>query len=103
MARALLKDTCEIAGWIIAGDQDANLDWIEQACKARRKMLWRLGAKVRLVGTSDPSLNGKVGTIIKVNAKTVTVGLGDPEITQWGTYWPEGEYNVPPQMLQPVE
>jgi hypothetical protein len=101
MAR-LLKDTCKIAAEIIDGQHDSDLDFIAQACKARLKMRFRKGATVRLVGTKNAGIDGQIGTIIRVNQKSVAVGVGTPTTDEWGTSWSLGEYNVPPSMLEAV-
>lgn len=93
----LIKDTCETAARIMAGDLDGDLDWILQAVAARKKNLFRKGARVRLEGTKNPSYEGREGVIVKVNAKTITVGIGDFD-RQWGVY--ESELNAPPSMVK---
>jgi hypothetical protein len=96
----LLKDTCPTAAAILNGEMDADLDYIAQAIKARVKTQFRRGQKVTLTGTKNPSLEGKAATIIKVNVKTVTVGVGEP-MEDWGmTIYSEGEFNVPTRMLK---
>jgi hypothetical protein len=97
MGKKLLKDTCVIAAQIIEGEFDADLGYIEQACKARKKNLFRRGTKVKLVGTRSVELDGQVGTVLKVNATRISVGLG--ELLEYGY---EQEYNVPPNMLEIV-
>lgn len=82
---------------IMQGKHDDQLDAISQACKSRLKDRFRRGAKVRLQGTRNVDLDGQEATIVKVNAKTVTVGLGDKD--EFGY---EREYNVPPHMLVAV-
>lgn len=98
MARRLLKDTCETARAIMAGELDSDLGWIAQACKARLKRMYVKGAQVRLVGTKNPEFEGKVGTIMKLNTKTVSVGVGEKD--DYGFY--AHELNVPTHMLAPV-
>lgn len=95
----LIKDTCETARAIMAGELDADLDYIMQACSARTKGMWRKGMTVRLTGTKNPTLDGKEGVILKVNTKTITIGVGVATTDQWGTSYDGGEYNVPPSML----
>lgn len=87
----LLRDTCALAAAIEDGEHDADLDFIHQAVQARRKRLFRYGARVRLVGTRSVELDGQVGTVLKVNARKVTVRLDD-----------QREYNVPTGMLELV-
>jgi hypothetical protein len=62
---------------------------------------FRKGAKVRLVGTGNAELEGKVGVVIRVNQKSVAVGVGEYD-PQWGGSYSEGSYNVPPRMLEAV-
>lgn len=59
--------------------------------------MFRPGLRVRLVGTRNPELDGQVGTVVKVNPKRVTVGLGERD--RFGF---EREYNVPASMLELV-
>lgn len=103
--KRLLKDTCEIAAEIIDGKHDDDLDYIAQAVKARIKMRFRKGDRVKLVGTRNPEIDGKVGTVLKVNAKTVSVGVGDVKHEEWDEakrypFYDGGEFNVPLAMLE---
>lgn len=98
----LIKDTCELAAQIMAGDHDEHLGYIAEACKARLKNTFRKGMKVTLTGTKNVALDGKTATIVKVNQKSISVGVGDPVIEHGFTYYPEGEYNCPPSMLKAV-
>ena len=86
----------------MAGELDADLDFIQQACAARTKGMWRPRMAVRLRGTKNVSLDGKEGVILKVNTKTITVGVGVATTDQWGTSYDGGEFNVPPSMLEAV-
>lgn len=95
----LLKDTCPTAAEILAGQHDEHLANIMDACRHRLKNKFRKGMKVRLSGTKNPRVDGKVGTVLSVNTKTVVVGLGEATTDQWGTSWSDGEFNVPPHML----
>jgi hypothetical protein len=90
-----------VANAIRRGDHDAELAQIEYAIASRKKNLFRPGVKVRLVNLrpASPDMEGKVGTVVKVNAKRITVGLG--ERTDWGG-WTEGEPLVPIEMLEIV-
>ena len=99
MARQLLKDTCVLAGEILDGAHDEDLANISAACAARVKRMFRKGQAVKLVNTRSVDLEGALGKVIKVNTKTVTVGVGTSIIDQWGTTWSGGEYNVPTTML----
>lgn len=87
----LLRDTCALAAAIEDGEHDADLDFIHQAVQQRRKRMFRYGARVRLTGTRSVELDGREGTVLKVNARKVTVRLDD-----------DREYNVPTGMLELV-
>jgi hypothetical protein len=107
-ARKLLKDTCPLAAAILAGDHDADLANILAAAQARTKSMWRKGMAVRFVGTKNPALEGKTGTILKVNTKTITVGAGDLVVRDQGTPWEYkdwsgGEWNVSPGLLAKID
>ena len=100
---AMLRDT-PIGKQIIEGEFDEVLDVIEQSVHYRKKLMFRVGAKVRLVGTRNVEIDGKIGTVLKVNSKRISVGLGNPD-PNFGTrnpYYPEGIYNVPVGMLEVV-
>jgi hypothetical protein len=102
MARKTFAEVHPLLGEIVDGKYDDILAYIPQACAARVKTRFRKGAKVRLTGTKNVQLDGKVGTVIKVNTKTVVVGIGTPT-TEYGiTLYDGGEYNVPPTMLEAV-
>ena len=88
---------------IMEGKHDDVLESIQNACKTRLKMRFRKGQKCRLTGTKSVELDGKVVTIIKVNPKSISVGVGDPKTEFGETYYPDGSYNVPPRMLEAVE
>ncbi len=92
----LLKDTCETAARIMAGELDGDLGFIAQAVQARKQRMFRKGARVRLVGTRNPSLEGAEGRIIKVNQRTITVGVWSDELGF------EREFNVDPPLLELV-
>jgi hypothetical protein len=97
MARKLLKDTCDTAAAILDGSLDGDLEWIEQAIRARRKAMFRVGSRVRLHGTRNPNMEGKEGVVMRVNAKRVTVGIGTRD--QFGY---ENELLVPTTMLEVI-
>ena len=104
MARKSFESIGGVPAAIMRGEHDEDLDYISQACSARLKTRFRKGSKVRLVGTRNVEIEGKIGTVIKVNPKRIAVGLGDPDLS-FGTrnpYYPEGSYNVPPSMLEAV-
>jgi uncharacterized protein YkvS len=102
VARKLIKDTCPLAAEILDGKHDEILDYIVQAAAARRKMMFRKGMRIRLVGTRNVELEGKEGVVIKVNQKSVTVGLGTADRTPYGTVYADGEYNVGPALLEAI-
>lgn len=87
---------------IMEGKHDDVLDAIQDACKKRTKSLFRKGQKCKLVGTKDITLDGKTVTIIKVNQKSISIGVGTPTTEYGETYYPDGSYNVPPRMLEPL-
>jgi hypothetical protein len=93
----------EVALAIMRGDHDADLETIRQAAVKRVKAMWRKGMRVKLTGTRNPDLDGQDAVIIKVNQKSIAVGVGTPTTDQWGTTYSVGEYNVPPAMLQRPE
>lgn len=95
--RQLLRDTCELARAILDAEHDADLDFIQQAVQTRRKWMFKPGARVRLTNTRNTELEGQTATVIRVNPKRVTVGLGEQR-----TYGYEHEFNVPTSMLQLV-
>ena len=89
-----------VFGEILDGDFDGiGLENLEHAIAIRKKQMFRVGAKVRLVNTGNVELEGKVGEILKVNQKKIAVGLGQKG--QWGE-WSEGECGIPPRMLEVV-
>jgi hypothetical protein len=87
---------------IMEGKHDDVLESIQNACRVRLKSKFRKGQKCRLVGTKSVELDGKTVTILKVNPKSISVGVGEPDEAFGGTYYPEGSYNVPPRMLEAI-
>lgn len=108
MARITWEQTGSVlAQEIIAGKHDEDLQWIQQACAARLKTRLRKGTKVRVKGASDASLNDKEATILKVNTKTVTIGVGTRVVQHAGEAWEYteydgGEWNVSPNLLEVI-
>ena len=90
MARKTWDEVGGVALAIINGEHDKDLSYIHQACGIRLKRMFRKGQQVRLVGTGNVELDLKVGTIEKVNTKSVSV------ITD------VGGYNVSPNLLELV-
>lgn len=80
---------------IMKGLHDDELDVIQQACRARFKSIYRKNARCILRGTRNVEIDGKECVIIKVNTKSISVGLGKKD--QFGY---EKEYNVPAHMLE---
>ena len=106
MARRLLKDTCPLAAEILAGEHDNDLPHIIAAAQNRQKMRFRKGSRVRIVGTNDATM-GKEGTVLKVNPKTIQVGVGEKTYGDWDTekQFPEyenGTWNMTPNFLEAI-
>lgn len=98
-----LKSGSEIAMAIMRGEYDDQLTSIGNAVSGRNKTRFRKGARFVLRGTKNPEIDGKECTVIKVNPKRISVGIGAP-VTEYGsTYYPEGEFNVPPSMLHIID
>ena len=91
MARKSWNDVGGVALEIVNGEHDKDLQWIYQACGARLKRMFRKGQQVRLVDTGSVELDFKIGTIMKVNTKSVSVSIPDV-----------GDYNVSPNLLELV-
>ena len=107
MARKLLKDTCEIAAEILDGKHDENLSYIIQAAQGRTKRLFRKGQRVTITQSRDAEMVGKVGVVLKVNPKTISVGVGDTMHDEWDKakaypVFEFGEWNFPATCLAPV-
>lgn len=81
--------THPIADAIMRGEHDAEINYIQNACTARLKRMFRKGAQVEVI---EGRVMGATGTIIKVNTKRISVDLG-----------PDGQWNIPPGMLRLVE
>lgn len=101
MAKATQKYS-DFVQEIIDGKHDDELEQIQSVAAWRMKNLWRKGMPVRLKGTKNADLEGQVGVILRVNQKTVGVGVGKATTDQWGTTYDGGEYNVPPRMLEAI-
>lgn len=96
MGRTLAPST--IAHAIERGEHDGELEQIEMAIARRKHAMFRRGSKVKLVGlTKFPDLEGQIGTVVKVNSKRITVGLGAK-----GDFGYERELLVPVGMLEPA-
>jgi hypothetical protein len=80
MPRRLLRD-CEdqVVADILDGGHDAYLSEIAAAATHRMKTVARtsfpLGSRVRLVGTRNAAMEGKLGQVVKFNPKRVLVFL----------------------------
>lgn len=83
---------------ILRGDFDGEMmENIEHAVAIRKKTQFRKGTKVKLVGTTNVEIDGKIGEVIKVGPKRIQVGLGEKD--QFGF---ADVFNVPPRMLEVV-
>lgn len=91
MARKTWEEVGGVALAIINGEHDADLQYIHQACGQRLKRMFRKGQRVKLVGTKSVELEGKLGTIEKVNTKSVSVFVDE-----------RGGFNVSPNLLELV-
>lgn len=103
MARRRISETCELARQIMDGEHDADLGWILQAAQARTKNMFRVGSKVEITDGPD---TGKTATILRVSAKTITIGVGEAIVHDAGTAWAYTEYTgrewrYPPSHLKP--
>lgn len=98
MARTLIKDTSPLAAEILDGKHDAILDYLDQAIRARKKTMFRKGTRVRLTGTRNPELEGREGVVTAVNAKRISVGVGEKD--EYGFY--EDSFLVPVAMLEVI-
>lgn len=87
---------------IMKGEHDDLLETIRDACNKRMKSRFRKGDRMKLKGTRNVELDGKECQIIKVNQKSVTVGVGQLTREPWGDSYDGGEFNVPPSMLEPI-
>lgn len=106
MARKLLKDTCPTAADILDGKHDADLDNIDAAVKARKKMMFRKGAQV-VIDHPGSANHGKTATVLRVNARTIQIGVGEKRIESWDEkgefpYYSNGEFNVSANLLKAV-
>lgn len=99
MAIRELRDMNEMSRQIIDGEVDEHLESIAQAVQARKRMIFRPGTRVRLHGTRNVELDGAEGVVMKVNAKRITVGIGEYRDYGFGNGGYEKEYNVPTDML----
>lgn len=102
-----LKDTCETARAILAGELDSDLDYIIQAATARKKdtlkRMFRKGSEIRVtVG----KLAGQEGIVLKINPKTISIGLGEKKTEYIGTerfdFFEGGEWNVSHGMVEAI-
>ena len=87
---------------IMRGEHDAELDYIRQACTQRLKSRFRKNMRCRLKDTKNVQIEGKECVILKVNQKSITVGIGEPKTEYGSTWYPDGEYNVSPKLLEPL-
>lgn len=77
----LLRNTCDLAAEILDGAHDADLAYLEQAVRARRRAAVRktglyAGSRIRIEAsapTKDPSIIGMEARVEKVNQKTFDI------------------------------
>jgi len=96
------RDASPVAAEIIEGKHDEELNYISQACSARLKQMFRKGARIEVISGQKM---GITGTVLKVNPKRISVGLGEKVVEHAGEAWQydkwsEGEWNIPPSMLR---
>jgi hypothetical protein len=97
---SLLAQNNPILTAILTGEcSGALLEDIDHAMSIYKKKTFRPNTKVRLVGTRNPEIDGKIGVVIRANPKKIAVGLGEKQ--DWGGY--EQEFGVPVRMLELVE
>ena len=89
--RRTWEDIGGVANAIIKGEHDDDLWWISQACGQRLKRVFRKGQRVKVVGTDNPALYEKMGTVKQVNPKTIGVDVEGV-----------GRMNFSPNLLQAV-
>lgn len=92
MARIKWAEVGGIAEQIIKGEHDADLEYIQIACKARLNRMFFKGQRIKLKETKSVELEGAVGRIDRVNQKSISITLDDGQM-----------YNVPPRMLEVVK
>lgn len=92
----------ELPQEILDGKHDDELDQIDSAVKWRKKQMFRPGSQYKLVGTKNTNLEGKIATVLRVNAKRIAVGVGEQTEEYGYKSWSDGEYNVPAGMLAPL-
>ena len=87
---------------ILEGGWDGEIESLQHALALRKKIMFRPGTKVRLHGTSNVTIDGKEGVVIRVHSTRISVGLGEATTDRWGTTYADGQYNVPPRMLEVI-
>jgi hypothetical protein len=103
------RDASPVAAESLEGKHDAELNYISQAWSARLKGMFRKGAKIEV---TSGQMMGKTGVVLKVNPKRISVGLGEKRSelhppgfagSAWEyESWSDGEWNIPPSMLQVI-
>lgn len=92
----LLRDISPLHAAILRGEYDADLSSLSQAINARLKRTintsFRVGGRIRVA--DDPAagnLAGLLGTVIRVNSKTISVDLDNGH-----------GYRISPKILEPI-
>lgn len=106
MARRTFAEIGGVPAAIFAGEHDDVLDLIDQAIKARKRSMFRPGMTVRFNELAK-KIAGQTGTILKVNPKTINVGVGEVKYEDWDArkeygVWSGGEWNVSASLLEIV-
>jgi len=103
MSKKTWAEVSATAAEIIDGKFDGELDYIQQACQARKKTMFRRGQLVSVSERAAGPIACQQATIIKVNPKTITIGVGRLEKKGSGDFtyeeWSGGEWNISPALL----
>ena len=101
-----LRDSCQLAADIIDGKYDDELDWIQQAAQARKRARFRPGQQVTVSAEAKSErIAGKKATVLKVNQRTITIGVGEKVVRNAGSDFSyddfeDGEWNISPGLLE---
>lgn len=93
-----------LAQAIYNGEHDDELYEIIAAASARQKNRFRKGSRVTVHG-SDAIPEGAEGVVLKVNSKTISVGIGEKSYESWDAnrefpYYAGGSWNVSSNFLR---